>query len=337
MPNDENPDLIPPVSGEAMDIMKAGYQLQRAEADAMVSLAVKRPREMKDVMRRVLGEIKLIPEFVAAYRYSIPFKGGRDGKDTRVEGLSIKAATCLARNWGNCACMVRILDYREEGVQLTGRVLDYETGVTFESPFYVSRFAKSYGTFKKLEENRWLQAIQSGASKAMRNAILKLIPEPMQIKMMNEIKRVIVKGFDPVKKAPEILKAFAVFGVDQAQLEFYIGRKLVAMEGPHYEDLIGLYSALKDGELTVAEAFSGGKKEEPEEKKKGEEEEIQVEDLESGGEEEKEKKAKSKKKAKPKPPPEEPETEPESEPKEPAETGDEEPTDLWDDLGLETE
>ncbi len=247
---------------EALEIVSSGAALVRIENDTMLQVAMQRPRDEKKVLDGALAELDLVPEDAEVAYYSLPYKERRQGggyRIAKVEGPSIKAAMALARRWGNCSTTARITDDTDEAVVLDGVFLDLETNFRSSRPFRVAKsFKLRNGKVIPLQERRLDNAVQAGASKAMRNAIVGGLPAYLVNKYVAKAQFLTVgdlkKPAEP-EKIEAVKKAFARYRVTEAQLEKYVDVPVADWKGREIADLRGLYNGLKDEQITVEEAF----------------------------------------------------------------------------------
>lgn len=244
-------------------LVAQGAALMRIENDSMMQVAVTRPRDEALVVKRALQELDLAPENAAAAYYSIPYRERQmDGsyRVSKVEGPSIKAAMSLARRWGNCTVASRIMNEDDNGWDLEGVFLDYETNFRVCRPFRVSKVQKkrSGGTYR-LDPQRELMALQAGASKAIRNATLAGLPDYL-VAAHNKKAREIVGGkLDEKadeKQLAAVTRAFRKLDVTTEQLEQYTKLPMADWTGAEIADLRGLYNAIQDGQVTMAAALA---------------------------------------------------------------------------------
>ena len=248
---------------------------------AKVRLAKQFPRDLKRVLAQALEELEVAPEFAARAYYSIPYKEYRDGqeKTVLVEGPSVKASKALTCHWGNCADGARIAEQDDERVLVEGVFHDYQTNVTTVRQVAVSRkrYDKRTKQMVPLRDDRLVMAIQAGASKAVRNAILSGLPVWLVEAYFAKAKKLAIglKG-DKDKLAPKdikraveaMVKAFAKLGVDGDRLSAYMKDKLDAelSDEEKLAQMRGIFTAISEGQTTVAEVFGGapGETETPE-------------------------------------------------------------------------
>ncbi len=252
----------PPMASDMGGLVAQGFAVTRHENDAMMAVALQRPRNPKKVLAAAIEELSLAPDEAKASYYSIPYRERQADGTTRmvaVEGPSINAAMALARLWGNCNVTARILNDDATGADVAGIWVDFETNFRVERPMRVSKVAKKRsGGVYTLNPQQWLAAIQAGASKAQRNAALKGIPAWLVSRYVKHA-RTIAAGdpdskADP-KKVDNLLRAFARFSVTLEMLEAQREAPRADWTGEDLAILIGLGNAIKDGQMTVAEAF----------------------------------------------------------------------------------
>jgi hypothetical protein len=258
------------LASDAAELVRQGQALMRVENETMLLVAVQRPRDEAKVLKRALAELDLVPEEAAHAYYSIPFKkrlpGGRI-RIEKVEGPSIKAAMALARTWGNCSASGRMLNEDVDGYDIEGVFIDLETNFRISRPFRVSKLLKLRGgRVVTLDPRQAAMAIQAGASKAIRNAILAGLPAYL-VNGYDKKARQLVGGDLDKKVSPataqNAIKAFAKWNVTQEQLEQYVELKIAEWTGTSIAELRGLYNAILDEQTTVEEVFGGDGDAEP--------------------------------------------------------------------------
>jgi hypothetical protein len=250
------------IQSDAGALVAQGHALMRIENETMLSVAVQRPRNEAAIMKGALGELDLVPEEAARAYYSIPYKEKQpDGsvRVVKVEGPSIKAAMTLARRWGNCTTTARILNEDKEGFDLEGVFVDLETNFRVARPMRVGKFFKlRSGSVVLLDPKKQEMAIQSGASKAMRNAILAGVPPYLVAAYDKKARAIVGGGADaPAEKktVDAVVAAFAKWKVTREHLETYEELPASAWTGTQIADLRGLWNSISDGQVTVDEVF----------------------------------------------------------------------------------
>lgn len=243
--------------------VREGAVVMRIENESQQAMAIQRPRDMTASVQRAINEMVAFPEMAQTAYYTIPYAEAK-GSDKKVfvEGLSIKAAMSLGRNWGNCATACRFVEETEDKVIVEGVFLDYETNFRVMRQVAVSKL-KRYKTGQTywLSDDKLTQAIQSGLSKAQRNAILSGIPDLIKEKYFQKAKELTSKSMKKVVKKDEkqplqiLLESLAGYGVTEEMLEKYFGKKKEEYGEDERLRMQGIVNAVSDGITTVDSIF----------------------------------------------------------------------------------
>lgn len=236
-------------------------------------LALEYRRNKKNIWHSIIEELELVPEFAPKAYYSIPYKNEMGGT-TYIEGPSIKAAMALARQWGNCINSTRIAEEKDDRVVVEGMFMDLETGLITTRQHSVSRgyWSKIQKRVIPLREDRLNMSIQSGMSKAVRNAILASLPISFIEAYLKKAKAIAVTNLadpkgkpvqDPRQRISVLQQKFMALGVSEDQWNEYLtGTSLET--GELIAHLIGLFSSIEDGSKKLEEVFGEIKKVESE-------------------------------------------------------------------------
>lgn len=235
--------------------------LQGAEIDRQIATAKKYPRSVtrfRDEMRQMATLSESIAEECI---YSIP----RDGKTIR--GPSARFAEIAASAWGNCRAGARVVNEGQDFVTSQGVFHDLERNVaiTYEVQ---RRIVDKKG--RRFGPDMISVTANAACSIALRNAILKGIPKAFWSEMFDEAQQVVRGDIKTLAdRRQKALAAFAEFKVTPDMI-----CKLLDVPGVQdigLDDLVtlrGTLTAIKDGDTTVEQAFSGepkGKVRQPEE------------------------------------------------------------------------
>ena len=249
-----------PFKDDMLDIIRSGLAVVRIENDTQQQIAVQRPRTLDVVMKRVMAEVKMSPDYAKKLFYSIPYKDGQGGS-VNVEGLGHEAAMLMLRNWGNAAVASRISGQNENEVYVEGKFLDYETNTSILRSYIVPRKAwrKSMGTEVALGVQQMTASIQSGMSKAARNAVLAGIPTPMKLEVFKLARAIAVKGTEGktlAEKWDSLVARFSQWKITEKRIieHFKLGKGAKITE-ELLGNMFGLLNALSDGEVSAEEVF----------------------------------------------------------------------------------
>lgn len=265
------------MSEQLRDLIVQGHAVIRMENETMQALSTARPRPaVREILKAALEELEALPEFAASNYYVIPYKEKKDDPNSKVvnvEGLSIKAAMVLQRHYRNAMAGAQITGEDDRSFQIQGAALDIENNIRVQRPRTVLKYTYDFKTRQeyRLSDQKMEQKLQSEISKAIRNAVLAIIPEPVKIAYWRRAKELAASGKssqargakpEPLKgRVAKMLGAFGKLKVRDAQILAYLEKeKLSEITEEDLGTLIGVFNAIADGETSVAEAFPAEEK-----------------------------------------------------------------------------
>lgn len=219
--------------------------------DVQVATAKAYPRSIATFTRRATEMATLTPEIAAACVYALP----RDGRT--IEGPSARFAEICASAWGNLRIQAGTTGEDERFITGRGEAWDVETNVAigFEVRRRITnRKGETYN------DDMITVTGNAAASIALRNAVFKAIPAAFWKPIYAKCRQVIAGDMKTFAvRRDEMLKLFAVMGVTEQRLCGALGVKGKAdITIDHMVTLTGFYTALKDGDTTIEEAFPEG-------------------------------------------------------------------------------
>lgn len=252
--NPEVLDRIQPWGGTeetgAERVIQEGRALQRVQTTYTTAVAVQKPRSISRISANVLEEAALAGR---SFYYGWSVKN-KDGSRSKIEGPSIDLAMCMARNYGNCVIEVEA----EETVthyQFRGVLIDLESGFTCPRLFR-QRKNQSLGKF---DHDRQEDIVfQVGQSKAIRNAIIRAMPEWLVSRAIEVAKKAELDGINPeniVEARGRALAYFTPYGVTEARISDKLSRGIDEWTPDDIVDLRGMATALKEGRVSAKELF----------------------------------------------------------------------------------
>lgn len=221
--------------------------LNRSEMDGQIAIARAYPRSVERFEESALALATRDPEVAAECIYTLP----RDGK--MVEGPSARLAEILVSQWGNCRVGARVIEEASDHIVAQGFFLDLESNAitTFETR---RRIVDRKG--KRYSPDMINTTCNAACSIAHRQAVLKGITKPRWQPIFEAAKRRAIGDAPLPELRKQALKAFSSYGVDEARVLKALGVASVDEIGrEEIARLRGVFTALKDGEVTVAEAF----------------------------------------------------------------------------------
>lgn len=241
---------------DAGDLIRQGESLVRIENQTQMVIAVQRPRNEAEILKEIRTELKTYPEMADEAIYSKPVgRESRDGPMKYAEGLSVRAAESLAYRWGNNGFGAEIVSDDGEVVKGVAVFVDFERNARRTIPFSVPRkFRRRDGTMGRHSEDRFFDiVVPAKQSKALREVILRSIAPGLK-KEYEKLAREILAGSGADRVGP-MLRKFAALGVDQKAIEESAGKAVEAFKPDDFARFLGVYTAIMDGDTTVAQAF----------------------------------------------------------------------------------
>lgn len=248
--SDENQtlDVIPSGAAEAME---------RAQIDVQISTARRYPRNIAQVKARMLSIATLDEETAAGCFYSIP-RGGK-----MVTGPSVRLAEIAMAAYGNVKAATRIVAVDAASANphavVASIVHDLENNVVFgvEKRRRITAKKSRDGTRKAPDDDDIQLAVNAGSAIAFRDAVFKVVPLALVKPVLDQARKVAVGDVKSLaKKRDQVLSRLRQMGLTDERIFGVVGvSKAEEIDVDRLENLIGLGTALKDGNTTLEEAF----------------------------------------------------------------------------------
>jgi len=226
--------------------------LARAEIDIQVETARRYPRSIQRATGAILTLATMDEETAAECSFALP-RGGKP-----ILGPSIRLAEIIHQCWGNCRVSTRIVETRIEDKMIVAEAsfLDLETG-SGQTVQVSRRISDKYG--KLYNEDMRIVTGNAAMAIAKRNVILGCVPKPVWRQAYEAARKVVAGDVQTLTvRREKAVTAFAAFGIKPEQVFAALG---VAgnddINLDHIPILRGMFSAIKNGEATVEEIFSG--------------------------------------------------------------------------------
>jgi hypothetical protein len=223
-------------------------EMTRAEIDTQVATAKRYPRSIGNAIQQATTIACMSQEVAASCIYSVP----RAGKS--ITGPSIRLAEIMASCWGNMRYGSRVVS--DDGKMLTvqGFAFDLEKNAacTFEKKV---RITNKNG--QRYSDDMVATASDAGQSKALRNAVFRIVPKVIVDMVLAKAKEVAVGKDKPTSvRREESVGYFGKLGVTKERLLAALDRESV--EDMDTEDLLYLQTLakqIKTGETKIDDAF----------------------------------------------------------------------------------
>ena len=241
----DEPDRAASLPALGSEEMSLAAGLTKAEIDQQIATAKRYPRSIGNVQKAIETLATLDKETAAEAIYVLP----RDGK--RITGPSVRFAEIVAQSWGNCRIATRVTNVGKTHLEATGIFHDLETNIAIAKSVSV-RITTKNG--KRYGDDMITVAAAAGAAKALRNAVLAVVPKAVWRKGLDKAMAVIAGTQETLEKRrfEMVRRMESELGVTPAQTLQLIGvADLADVTLGHMVQLAGVYTALSTGEARL--------------------------------------------------------------------------------------
>ncbi len=218
-----------------------------AEIESALTIAQRFPRDEDKALANIVRACESA-YFAETAIYSYP-----RGK-TVVEGLSVRMAEHLARNWGNCETAVvelgRMRDQEGSYSQVLTYCWDMETNNKEKRVFNVRHKRDTKGGGYALSSERDIyELIANQAARRKRACILAVIPPDVQQKALDACNKSMLKSLSDaplIEVINNMLLAFEELGVSKPMIEERLGHQLETCRPIEVVGLKKVFRSLKD-------------------------------------------------------------------------------------------
>lgn len=228
--------------------------VSRAEIDQQISTAKRYPRSLTKVRQEMVEMATLDEETAAACFYSLP-RGGKN-----IQGPSIRLAEIALSCYGNIRAGTRIIETVVDGsspyvaIQAICHDLEKNIAVMMEKRRRITG-KKSKGGI--IDEDDINLAANAGSAIAFRDAMFKVIPGILLRPVYEAAKKVAIGDAKTLSdRRVRAIEAFQKMGVAADRVLGSIGKtKVDEVTLEDLENLIGTFTAIKEGSTTIENAF----------------------------------------------------------------------------------
>ena len=239
-----------------MDVV---YSQDKAQIDVQISTAKAYPRSIKRAVEDSIALVTMDVATASTCTYSVP-RGGKS-----INGPSVHLAKILAQNWGNLRVEAKVIGIDAKHVTSQAICFDLEKNLAIKV-----EVKRSIMTSKGRMNDDMITVTGNAANSiALRNAVLSVIPKAVVDKVYNEAKSKITGDVSDKTKLLNRRKAVMdglkeTYTLTESEILSAIGKASIDHITP--DDLvvlIGIGTAIKDGDTDVETAFRKAKKVEP--------------------------------------------------------------------------
>ena len=242
---------LPVRAGNVADqVIVSGGAMQQTKTAYTTAVAVQQPRSIAKIANNILEEARLAGKSFY-YRWTVKNK---DGSKSVVEGASIDLAMAMCRHYGNCVVDVDANETPSH-YMMKGIFIDLESGFTCPRLF---RQRKGQGIGMKDKDRAEDIVFQIGQSKAIRNAVIKAMPEWLierVIEVATEAELNKAKKENIHLARQKVIEFFGQFGISADRIEAERKRPIDQWTPNDIVDLRGMASALKEGRTGADDLF----------------------------------------------------------------------------------
>lgn len=223
-------------------------EITRAEVDIQIATAKRYPRSLKRFRHLATEMATLDEETAASCFYSLP----RSGK--KIEGPSARFAEIIAVAWTNLRCGARIINIGQSLLTAQGFCHDLESnvGATIETQ---RRITDKGG--RRFNDDMIVVTGNAASSIAYRNAVLKVVPKAYWQPVWQAARDTAIGNAQTLShRRQKAMEFLSKMGVAEKQILLVLGRE--GIDDITLDDLgtlRGLITAIKDGDVSIEEAF----------------------------------------------------------------------------------
>jgi hypothetical protein len=227
-------------------------RIDHAEIDLQIATAHRYPRDVVKAKLKMQSIATMDPDTAASCFYTLP-RGGK-----AIQGPSIRMAEIALGCWGNLRAATRITSVDlgpNPTVEIEAAIHDLESNVAI-------RMSKRRRITKKKskdapDEDDINLAANAGSAIALRDAVFKIVPRSVVLPVLEQAKLVAAGDAKSLaQRRDAVVKRLEVLGVLRVKIFAAVGVKTIEeIDLEKLGTLIGLGTAIRDGAITIDEAF----------------------------------------------------------------------------------
>jgi hypothetical protein len=222
---------------------------ERAQIDVQIATARRYPRDLVRARAKMLQFATLDQDTAQSCFYTLK----RDGKV--IQGPSIRLAEIALACYGNIRGAARVIENDGRKLTAQGVCIDLENNVALSMEVQ-RRITNSSGY--TYSEDMQIVTGNAANSIALRNVVFKVIPRALIDPVFEAaMDFAIGKGKPLAERWQRAVDAFAGMGVQPDQLLKFVKKAdATKLTDADFKTLIGLHTAIRDGEITLETAFA---------------------------------------------------------------------------------
>lgn len=221
--------------------------IERAQIDSQVATAKQYPRELARFKQRAMQMATLDGETAESCVYCRPV-GKENGKQKFAEGPSVRMAEIVATCYGNIRVAARIVEQTPRYVICEGACHDLETNFAAKAEVKESTVDRNNQPYS---ERQSALIAKVCLSKAMRDAIFRVVPRALMKPVLDECKKVINKQTATIEQRIQRVQSWvASLRIDEKRFFAAInvtGWTPTEFTADIFETITGLKTAISEG------------------------------------------------------------------------------------------
>jgi len=254
-------DLVEPVQNSISAI-------ERANIDIQIATAHTYPRSLAVFKNRATEMVSMDEETAQSCIYRRPV-GKKNGKVVYAEGKSIRMAEIVGCCYGNLRVVSMIIEQTERFVRCRGMAHDLESNFAASSEVIESTLTSEGNPYS---ERMRIVVAKACLSKARRDAIFQVVPVALCKTIEDVARQTAIGTVKTLEQRRALLEDWInKLGIDPLRVYQSLGIKGIEDIGlAELETLTGIRTAIKDGDVSVEEAFPREAIQMPKKKEKSE-------------------------------------------------------------------
>ena len=233
---------------------------ERASIDIQIATAHKFPRQLSVFTEAAIACAIVDDETAESCIYRRPVgKDKKTGQQTFAEGMSIRMAEIVGANYGNLRVACRIVEQTDRYVKAQGVAHDLQTNFLATSEV-IEPTIDSFG--RPYSERMRIVVAKAALAKARRDAIFMVVPRALAKPIEKAVRKVLYGDAKSLSKRREVAAAWIKkLGIEEERVFSALNISGIEdMNEKELENLTGLKTAIRDGEIPIDEAFPPLKK-----------------------------------------------------------------------------
>ncbi|MBC9913154.1 hypothetical protein [Chitinophaga varians] len=230
------------------------YLQDKAAIDMQIATAKAYPRNIKRSLDNAIAIVTMDQETAKTCTYSVP-RGGKP-----ITGPSVHLAKILSQVWGNLRIESKVVSIDNKQVTSEAVCFDLENNLAIKAQVKRSIMGKT----GRYSDDMITVTGNAANSIALRNAVLSVIPRAIVDKVYAAAKQAITGDVSDeaklIARRKQVVDGLKdTFSVTEQEILGAIGKAAIThITSDDLVVLIGIGTAIKDGDTTIEQAFRGG-------------------------------------------------------------------------------